>query len=115
MPGRSYRIGTRTTQNFRRERLPQGSETRSQSRDVGMKKRVVASCTFVGGGTNQIQAANGTFTGTFAVGDPLLVEGTNLNNGFFTILALDGVNAAYLTVDPPPKAEGPLSATLRTP
>ncbi len=59
--------------------------------------------------------ANGTFTGTFAVNDPVLVEGTNLNNGYFTATALDTVNAAFLMLDPPPKAEGPITATLRTP
>jgi len=115
MPGRSYRLGTRTQQNFRRERLPQGQETRSYTRDLGMTKRVVASCTFVNGATKQIQAANGAFANTFAVGDPILVEGANLNNGFFTVTALDGVNNAYLGVDPGPKNEGPIAVTIRTP
>lgn len=115
MPGRSYRLGTRTQQTFRKERVPQGHETRTMTRDVGMTKRVVASCTFVNGATKQIQAANGTFANTFAVGDPILVEGANINNGFFTVTALDGVNNSFLGVDPGPQAEGPLTVTIRTP
>jgi hypothetical protein len=109
-------LGTRTQQNFRKERLPQGNDTRFHTRDVGMTKRVVASITFGGGNAT---GANNTFpasgAGAFAVGDPVLIEGANLNNGFFTVIALDGTNHAFLTLDPPPKAEGPLSVTLRTP
>lgn len=107
-------LGTRTQQNFRKERLEQGHETRTHSADLGMTKLVTASITFAAA-TGRATGANGTFTGTFAVGDPLLVEATNLNNGYFTVTGLDGVNAAYLVLNPPPKDEGPLSARLRTP
>lgn len=107
-------LGTRTRQNFEQERTDQGSDTRSHTRDVGMTKNVAASLTFAAA-TGRATGANGTFTGTFAVGDPVLVQATNLNNGFFIVTGLDGVNAAYLVLDPPPKNEGPISATLRTP
>jgi hypothetical protein len=106
-------IGTRTKRNFSHERPTQGHETRFHTADPGMAKRVVASLTFTAS-DGRITGANGTFTGTFAADDPLLVEGVALNNGMFNITALDGVNAAYLVVDPPPKDEGPISATLRT-
>lgn len=106
-------LGTRTQQNFRKGHPEGGSQTRGLTRDVGMTKNVTASLTF---GSGNITGANGTFpTSGFAVGDPLLVENTNLNNGYFTITALDGTNQSFLTVDPAPKAEGPLSATVRTP
>ena len=105
-------MGTRTKATLHYERVDQGAETRFHTRDVGMTKNVTASITF---GSGNATGANGTFTGTFAVNDPVLIEGANLNNGFFTITALDATNAAYLTLDPPPKAEGPLTVTLRTP
>lgn len=107
-------LGTRVKQTLRYERIDQGSDTRSRNQDPGMTKRVVASITFVSA-SGQAQAANGTFANTFAVNDPVLVQGANLNNGFFTVLALDTVNNSFLTLDPPPKDEGPISVTLRTP
>lgn len=107
-------LGTRTLQGQRREHPFGTGFTGTLTRDVGMSKNVTASITFVGGGTNQLQAANGTFA-NFVAGDPVLVEGTNLNNGEFITTAIDSVNHAFLTVDPPPKAEGPITATVRTP
>ena len=62
----------------------------------------------------RIYGSTNTFASTFAVGDPILVENTNLNNGYKTVTGLDGSNAAYLTVDPPPKVEGPVTALIRT-
>jgi hypothetical protein len=106
-------FGTRTRQGFAKERIEQGSITLGYTRDNGMRKNVSASLTFATAGT--ITGANGTFTGTFAVGDDIMVESVNLNNGFFRVTGLDATNAAYLTVDPPPKAEGPIAATVRTP
>lgn len=106
------RLGTRTQQSMRKERIDQGSDTRALTRDLGMTKNVTASITF---GSGKATGASGTFTGTFAVGDPVLIDGALLNNGYFTVTGLDATNAAYLTLDPPPKAEGPLSVTLRTP
>lgn len=107
------KLGTRTRQGLQYERNESGSETRTHSRDVGMTKYVVASITF---GSGAATGASGTFTPpSFAVNDPLLVGGALLNNGFFTVTGLDAINAAYLTLDPPPKAEGPLTVTLRTP
>ena len=107
-------IGTRTRNNFAYERVDQGAETRTHTRDLGMTKNVTASLTFAAA-TGRATGANGTFTATFAVNDWVLVQGAALNNGFFTVTGLDAVNAAYLVLDPPPKNEGPLSVTLRTP
>jgi hypothetical protein len=83
------------------------------TRDVGMSKNVTASITFVNGGTNQLQAANGTFT-PFAIGDQIRVDGANLNNGNYTVLAIDATNHAFLIVDNGLKNEGPISCTVRT-
>lgn len=105
-------VGTRSKQTFRQEHIGALSETRTHQQDIGMTKRVVASCTFVDSGTEQIQAANGTFA-NFAVGDDILVEGTNLNNGAFHVNAIDGTNHSYLTLDQGVKNEGPLSCTVR--
>lgn len=106
-------IGTRTKQGTRQGHISGRGETQSHTRDLGLSKKVTASITFVGAGTNQLQAANGTFA-AFAVGDDMLVEGTNLNNGTFHVNAIDGTNHAFLTVDVGCHAEGPLSATVRT-
>jgi hypothetical protein len=106
-------MGTRTKQSLHYERLDQGAQTRTLTRDLGMTKLVTASITF---GSNRATGANGTFPATgFAVNDPVLVEGANLNNGYFTVTGLDGTNHAYLVLDPPPKTEGPLTVAIRTP
>lgn len=117
MSGRSYRLGTRKTQTSRRERLPQGHETRTMTRDIGLATNVTVSATFVNSATKQVQAANGTFTAFNALGlpFPILVEGANLNNGFFNVVAIDSVNQSFLTLDPGPQNEGPLTVTIRTP
>lgn len=106
-------IGTRTQQNFRKERVDQGNDTRSHTRDLGMSKNVTASITFTAA-DGKATGANNTFLSTFAVGDPVLIQGALLNNGFFTVTALDGTNNAFIVLDPPPKNEGPLSVTIRT-
>jgi hypothetical protein len=78
-----------------------------------MSKNVTASITFVGGGTNQLQAANGTF-GAFAGGDEIMIEGTNQNNGIQEIVGVDAINQSYLTVSPGLRGgEGPITATVR--
>lgn len=109
-------IGTRTIATNRHLRPPGGSFRRTYSADIGMTKLVTASLTFGGG---NVTGANNTFPasgqGAFAVNDPVLVLGANSNSGFFTVLALDGTNHAFLTLDPPPKAEGPITVTVRTP
>lgn len=102
--------GTRTRQLPLHTRAPQGDLTRSFTRDVGMSKLASGSFTF---GSNEVSGANGTFA-AFALNDVLLVEGTNQNNGNFTVIGLDSVNQAYLTLDPPPAAEGPVTSTVRT-
>lgn len=103
-------VGTRNAQNLFRMRPDQGTETRSHQQDVGMTKRRVTTATFAAG-TGRITGSNGDFT-AFALNDPILIENTNLNNGFKTVTGLDGVNGAYLVLDPPPKDEGPLANTL---
>lgn len=103
-------IGTRTRQGFCQERPDQGSETRTHTRDGGMSKNVTTSATF---GSGKITGADGDFA-AFRIGDPILVQGVQLNNGFFEVTGLDASDQAYLAVDPPPKAEGPISATVRT-
>lgn len=104
-------MGTRSRQGQRKEHPFGTSITRTLTRDVGMSKNVSASITF---GSGNLTAANGTFA-NFIAGDPILVEGSNLNNGEFEITAIDATNHAFLTVDPAPKAEGPITATVRTP
>ena len=106
-------VGTRTRQVPVNTRMPSGSETRSHTRDKGMSKNVTGSFTYVNSTTKQVQGPNGTFT-AFVVNDVVLVEGSNLNNGFFTVTAIDGTNQAYLTLDPSPKNEGPITSTVRT-
>ena len=103
-------VGTRSRFSALNGRTEGGSMTRSATRDVGMSKLATASMTFGGG---EVSAANGTFS-AFQAGDVVLAEGTNLNNGFFDVTGIDTVNGAYLDLAPPPKAEGPLTATVRT-
>ena len=106
-------LGTRSKSTLHYGRIDQGTQTRMPSHDLGMTKLVTASITF---GSGNATGANGTFPTTgFAVNDPVLVEGANLNNGYFTITALDPTDQSFLTLDPPPKAEGPISVTIRTP
>lgn len=103
-------LGTRKKQNLRQGHPETGAQTRSLSRDVGLAKNVTASCTFAPA-SNQIQAAATTFA-AFVGGEDILVEGTNLNNGYFHVISTDG--STQLTVDGNVKTEGPLSATIRT-
>lgn len=105
-------IGTRSQQGLTRERPDQGHETRTHTRDKGMSKNVTTSLTFTAS-TARIAGSNGDFA-AFGLNDPLLVGGVNLNNGEFTVTGLDATNQAYLTVDPPPKDEGPIAGTVRT-
>jgi hypothetical protein len=103
-------VGTRTQSSFKKEKVDQGSETVSHTRDKFMSKRVVTSATFT--------ASDGKITGSasdfaaFAVGDQILIQATNLNNGFKTVTALDGGSQAFLVLDPPPKNEGPVANTV---
>lgn len=103
-------LGSRTTANLFRSRIEQGSETRGHQQDVGMSKRRVTTATFTAS-NGRITGSNGDFT-AFALNDPILVEGVNLNNGYKTVTGLDGVNGAYLVLDPPPKDEGPIANTV---
>lgn len=107
-------LGTRTSVEVARERIDQGSDTRTRNQDKGMTKKVTASITFAAA-TGRATGAGNTFLNTFAVNDPVLVSGSLFNNGFFTVTALDGGGNAFLVLDPPPKNEGPLTVTLRTP
>lgn len=106
-------LGTRTLQTQRLEHPNSRSFAQTLTRDVGMSKNISALITF-SASSSQLQAANGTFA-NFAAGDPILAEGVNLNNGEFIITGIDTTNHAFLTVDPAPKNEGPLTARVRTP
>lgn len=103
-------LGTRTSANLFRSRIEQGSETRGHQQDVGMSKRKVTTATFTAS-SGRITGSNGDFTAS-GLNDPVLIENTNLNNGYHTVTGLDGVNAAYLVLDPPPKDEGPIANTV---
>lgn len=103
-------LGTRQKQNFRYGHPASQREDRVHSRDVGMSKNVTASMTFTAS-NGRATAAASTFA-AFAVGDPVLVSGTNLNNGTFQVLSTDA--STFVQLDVPVKDEGPLSATMRT-
>lgn len=105
-------IATRQRQNFQKERTDNAHESRTHTRDVGMSKNVASNATFTAA-NGRITGANGDFA-AFAVGDPLLIQGTNKNDGYKTVTGLDGVNQAYLVLDPPPADEGPIATTVRT-
>jgi hypothetical protein len=109
-----YMVGTRNppTQSLASNTVS-SSVTQSLTRDKGMSKNITAACTFVNGATKQVQGANGLFA-AFVVGDEVLIQGTSLNDGVFRVMAIDGVNQAFLTLNPSPKNESPLTATIRT-
>lgn len=91
-------------------RVPNGD----LSADVGISKRFFGTVTFHSTG-NSLTAANGAFAG-FIAGDPLIVHGTNLNDGERQITAIDSTNHAYLVVAGPTKDEGPVAnVEVRTP
>lgn len=106
-------MGTRIRATQQNGHEAGGSDTRSHTRDTGMLKRVAASITFTAADGKATGASN-SFVG-FVVGDPVLVQNTNLNNGFFEIKAIDAGASAFLVLDPPPKNEGPISCIIRTP
>jgi hypothetical protein len=77
-----------------------------------MLKYIVDSLTFTSATARIAAAGNGL--AVFALGDPIFCWGTNLNNGHFQVTAVDP-GGAFLTVDPPPKDEGPVAlAGVRT-
>lgn len=108
----TLRLGTRTLDGFRKEHPAAALFDRSLTRDVGMSKLVTASMTFHPS-SGKVTAANGTFA-PFVAGDPIVIEGTNLNNGERVITAVDAANQSYLVLDAPPQSET-ATATVRTP
>lgn len=108
-----FNDGTRTAATLRKEHPSSRSQNGSFTRDLGLKDNVTASATFTAS-NGRITCANGTFTSKFFAGETIVVSKTNLNNSDYIITGVDGVNAAYLVVDPAPKDEGPLSATIRS-
>jgi hypothetical protein len=104
-------VGTRKRADVQWSNPPQGKMTKFLTRDLGMSKLVSASLTFVNSTTKQVQGAASTFT-NFAVGDTILVEGTNLNNGYHNVIATD--TSTYLTLAASPQNEGPISCTIRS-
>lgn len=105
-------VGTRVRQNGLRVTPPQGSVNGGTTRDVGLLPDVTASCTF-SATAGDVTAADGTFAG-FAVNEVVFVKGSNLNDGFFTVTGTDLTNEAFLVLEPAPKAEGPITVTIRT-
>ena len=89
-----------------------GASTRTvsqgYSRDVGLAPNVVGPVVFT---ANPPAATLAGAFGSFPVGEQVLVENTNLNNGLFYVTA---VTANALTLSPPPKPENPAAATVRT-
>ncbi len=104
--------GTRTRQLPVNTRMPEGSETRLHTCDVQMAKNVTGSFTFTAN-SQKIAGAFGNFL-SFAINDVILVQGTSLNNGLFTVIGIAAVVGTFLVIDPPPKTEGPVTATVRT-
>jgi hypothetical protein len=105
-------LGTRTS-----SRQPNGSpagralSSDFSEKDKGSLNQLTASLTFTAASA-RITGTNGTFA-NFAVGDLFQVGGTVTNDGGFQTIGIDGVNQAYLTVAPPPKDQGAISAFLR--
>lgn len=106
-------IGTRIQATATRERVDQGGDSRSHTRDIGMSKRVVSTLTMTASSA-RIAGSNGDFT-NFAVEDPILLQGGVLNNGSqFRVTGIDVTNHAFLTVTPAPKDESSIAGTVRT-
>ncbi len=103
-------VGTRTRANQLHIAPPATRQAQSFTRDIGMSKLASGSFTFGGG---QVSGANGSFP-AFVAGDLVVAEGTNRNDGYFTVTGADSVNQAFLTLSPAPNAEGPIAATVRT-
>lgn len=98
-------VGTRNRNNTLNAVNPTGgSNTRTLSTDPGLKSFALNITATFGSGT--ISASSGQLAG-FSVGQQVIVQGTNLNNGYFTVTSTDG--STYLGLEPPPKAEGPLA------
>ena len=89
-----------------------GASTRTvnggYTRDVGLLPIVTGPVVF---STAPPTATLAGAFGAFPVGEAVLVEGTNLNNGLFYVT---NVTANALTLSPAPKPETPASATVRT-
>ena len=106
-------LGTRTS-----SRLPNNTAaSRGLTRDFTEQdphglNQLTASLTFTSG-TAQISGANGTFASFGAIGDRIQAEGTVVADGGFLVTGIDATNHAFLTVAPPPKSVGPVTATLR--
>jgi hypothetical protein len=105
-------MGTRVINGYQSGSYERGSFTRHVNSSPGMSKMVTDNLTFANTGT--VTGSNGDFA-AFVVRDPVLFQGTNLNNGLFEIVGIDVTNHAYLVISPAPQNEGPVSATARTP
>lgn len=103
-------VGTRTPQGFLYSHPPSGSLDRGMQQDVGMTKRVVSTATFTASNKRITGAAN-DFT-SFVVDEVIVIEGSNLNNGIFTVTAIDGSNHAFLALDNGCKDEGPQAGVV---
>lgn len=106
-------IGMRTRMGRQKMRPDQGTRTRSRNTDKGMTKRVTSSFTFTAS-DGKVTGSIGDFNSNFVAGDVVQISNTNLNNGFRTMTAVNS-GGGYAVLDPPPKDEGPITCTIRTP
>lgn len=107
-------LGTRAQQSLAKRspatRRPNGKPTR----DLGLKSRVIPAAVTFAAATGRVTGANGDFA-NFSAGQQLQIHGSVLNDGERRITGVDGVNAAYLVLDPAPKDEaGSAGVEIRT-
>lgn len=100
-------MGTRTKNSVSDEHQSTRIPNAALSRDKGLAKRVVTAATFTAGNA-RVTGSNGDFT-AFAAGDPIVIHGTNLNDGERQVTGIDGAAHAFLVLDGPPKNEGPVA------
>jgi hypothetical protein len=112
-------LGTRTRNGTQWGNPAQGRPNSVTTADPGLSKYVSESLTF--------SSANGSVTGgvlfvggpgpfgAFIVGDPIVIVGTNLNDGFKTVVGIDNANFTYLILSGGAQNEGPIQTTIRTP
>jgi len=98
------RIGTRFKQGFWQGKAPTRTQTRTYTRDIGMKARAVDTVTFAAPGSATFNTAANS--NNYVVGQRVKIGPTNLNNGVQQITA---IAAGVLTLAEGVKAEGPIA------
>ena len=102
-------LGTRLKAQQRTRRDGSRDLTRSIERDPNGAKYIGSTSFVFDSVAGTLTGAGGLFA-AFAVGDLIFVAGTNLNNGNFLILLIDGPQTV-LTLERPPKDESPATLT----